>query len=232
MISQKSDTRKLLVVYNPAAGNHTERIREKVESTLSEKPLTFKFNPTSPNGNIDFKESAAISPFTEVIIIGGDGTINAVINSIDLRIPVAIIPSGTGNDFVKMLSIGRTIEEQIQTALTGELIDVDLGICNGHLFANGIGIGFDGQIVEDMAVKRVPFLRGHAAYYFHVLRILGGYKEKQFSYEADGKKYDEKLILLTIGNGSTIGGGFKFIPNSKLYDGYLLNCEIGPLSGF
>lgn len=169
--------------------------------------------------------------FTDLIIIGGDGTINEAINGLKFDIPVSIIPAGTGDDFVKMVNLGKTLNDQIDTAVFGEVKSIDLGICNERKFINGIGIGFDGQIVEDMISKRVPLLKGHAAYYYHVLRILGGYKEKEFGFQLDNQKQEKELILLTIGNGSTFGGGFKLMPEAKLDDGLLEICEIGKLSG-
>jgi len=170
--------------------------------------------------------------FSDLIIIGGDGTINESINGLNFDIPVSIIPAGTGDDFVKMVDLGKSLDEQIETAVYGQPKPIDLGICNDRKFINGIGIGFDGQIVEDMISKRVPLLKGHAAYYYHVLRILGGYREKKFSYQIGDISYKKELILLTIGNGSTFGGGFKLMPNAKLDDGLLEICEIGKLSGF
>jgi len=169
--------------------------------------------------------------FTDLIIVGGDGTINEAINGLAYDIPVGILPAGTGDDFVKMVELGKTLDEQIHTAIHGAVRSIDLGICNDRKFVNGIGIGFDGQIVEDMISKRVPLLKGHAAYYYHVLRILGGYREKTFDYQLDEESYSKELILLTIGNGSTFGGGFKLMPEAKIDDGLLEVCEIGRLSG-
>ena len=169
--------------------------------------------------------------FTDLIIIGGDGTINEAINGLQYDIPVGIIPAGTGDDFVKMVDLGKTLDLQIHHALHGPVRKIDLGVCNERKFINGIGIGFDGQIVEDMIAKRVPLLKGHTAYYYHVLRILGGYREKSFAYQLDDEAHAKELILLTIGNGSTFGGGFKLMPNAKIDDGLLEVCEIGKLSG-
>ena len=140
--------------------------------------------------------------FTDLVIIGGDGTINESVNGLKYDIPVSILPAGTGDDFIKNVLIGKTLEEQIDTAINGEIKRIDLGQCNDRKFVNGVGIGFDGQIVEDMASKRVPLLTGHAAYYYHVLRILGGYRERGFDYQIDDQSFQKDLILLTIGNGN------------------------------
>lgn len=169
--------------------------------------------------------------FTDLIIVGGDGTINESINGLDMDVPVSMIPAGTGDDFVKMIDIGKRLDKQIHTAVYGKVKTIDLGSCNNRKFINGVGIGFDGQIVEDMIAKRVPLLKGHAAYYYHVLRILGGYKEKAFHFSINEEKHQKELIILTVGNGSTFGGGFKLMPDAKIDDGLLEICEIGKISG-
>ncbi len=195
--------------------------------------LSFEFHDTEQTYSARKTVSEKLdNTFTDLIIIGGDGTINETVNGLTHDIPVSIIPTGTGNDFVKMINIGKSREDHFKTAVEGAVKKIDLGLCDDRKFVNGIGIGFDGQIVEDMVEKKVPVLSGHAAYYYHVLRILGGYRERAFSYQVDHKSLTKDLILLTIGNGSTFGGGFKLMPNAKLDDGLLEVCEIGKLSGF
>ncbi len=192
--------------------------------------LAFEVVDTDLDGDATKATRRLDATFSDVIIIGGDGTINEAVNGLAYDIPVSIIPAGTGNDFTKNITLGKTQEEVFQTAVDGKVTRTDLGKCNERLFLNGVGIGFDGQIVEDMASKRVPLLKGHAAYYYHVLRILGSYKVKPFDFDVDGKPLKKDLILLTIGNGTTFGGGFKLMPEAKIDDGLLEVCEIGDLS--
>lgn len=226
--------RKLFIVGNPYSGKR--KLRKVVQgftSFLESKDISFDFHDTEQSKSAKKTvEGKLDSSFTDLVIIGGDGTINEAVNGLKFDIPVSIIPAGTGNDFAKMLDLGKTVSDHFETALNGQEFTIDTGICNGRKFVNGVGIGFDGQIVEDMEEKKVPLLSGHAAYYYHVLRILGGYKEKPFTYQVDQKSCAKDLILLTIGNGSTFGGGFKLMPEAKLDDGLLEICEIGKISGF
>ena len=109
-------------------------------------------------------------------------------------------------------------------------MSIDLGICNDRKFANGVGIGFDGQIVEDMNGHKIPFLKGHAKYYYYVLQILASYVPRDFDYSMDGVSENKSLILMTVGNGTTFGGGFNLMPNAKIDDGLFEVCTIGNLS--
>ena len=225
--------RKILIIWNPASGGRSKRIVRRLTSFLQVEAIDFHLADTQKT-----RDAAKLvrenldSSYSDLIIIGGDGTVNEAINGLEWDIPVSIVPAGTGDDFVKMIDIGKGLKEHIHTAVYGELSTIDLGVCNGRKFINGVGIGFDGQIVEDMISKRVPLLKGHLAYYYHVLRILGWYKEKHFQFKVDATSYQKDLILLTVGNGSTFGGGFRLMPEAKINDGLLEICEISNISGF
>ena len=223
--------RKIFVIWNPFSGGNSKQLSKQLSDQLKALNIDHKVFDTSKShsATITIAEQLDAS-FTDLIIVGGDGTINESINGLKYDIPVGIVPAGTGDDFIKNISIGKRSNDHIQTAISGQIIRVDLGQCNDRKFVNGVGIGFDGQIVEDMESKRVPLLKGHAAYYYHVLRILGGFKERIFSYTLDGKSQKNELILMAIGNGTTFGGGFKLMPDATINDGLLDVCEIGKLA--
>lgn len=167
---------------------------------------------------------------TDLVVIGGDGTINEAVNGMgESKAVLSILSNGTGNDFIKNITIGPTVDEQLDTVVHGKTRTIDLGVCNGRKFLNGVGIGFDGQIVRDMLHKKT-WLSGHAAYYYHVLRILASYKERTFQFSLDDTAMEKDLILMTVGNGTTFGGGFKLTPHAQLDDGLLDVCLIGPIS--
>ncbi len=225
--------RKLLIVNNPTSGGRKKNIQvlRELNTFLSENNLNAIFQPTNANSNAwETIESQLDDTFTDLIVVGGDGTINEAVNGLKFDIPMTIIPAGTGNDFVKNVPIGKTLFEQMKVLTRNKIKKVDLGICNGRKFANGIGIGFDGQIVEDMNGKKVPVLKGHGKYMYHVLQILASYKERRFNYSQDGEDFEKSLILMTVGNGTTYGGGFKLMPEAKVDDGLLDVCTIGPTS--
>jgi len=224
--------RKFFVVANPASGR--KRISEVLQATtefLQEKNQEYKVLETTleSRGTTTVKNNLN-SSFTDVVIVGGDGTINEVVNGMRFDLPVSIIPAGTGDDYAKALGISKNREELLSRIIDGEILNVDLGICNGRKFVNGVGIGFDGQIVADMLQKTVRFLSGHAKYYYHVLQILSTYKNRDFEVELDGTHIQKKMMAMTIAKGTTFGGGFKLTPHGNLTDGKLAICELGDIS--
>lgn len=225
--------RKLLVVTNPTSGGRkrNQKILRELTAFLSANDLETEIQSTELDRNAQhIIERQLDSSFTDLVIVGGDGTINEAVNGLSQDVPVTIIPAGTGNDFVKNIPLGKSLDQQFEVLTNNNVVSIDLGICNDRKFANGVGIGFDGQIVEDMNGKKVPFLKGHTKYYYHVLQILASYKPRDFDYLLDGEEENKSLILMTIGNGTTFGGGFNLMPNAKIDDGLLEVCMIGKIS--
>jgi diacylglycerol kinase (ATP) len=96
---------------------------------------------------------------------------------------------------------------------------VDAGLCNGIYFINGVGIGFDGEVVRSMRKKRM--LPGHLAYLATVLKKIFLYREQEMKINIGNRSIMEKIFMLSIANGSRYGGGFLVAPQSKIDDGLL-----------
>ena len=228
--------RKFFVLANPTAG------RKKVGKLLQElsdfflnqeHECAFEIHETTASlkGEKTVKQKLDKS-FSDLVILGGDGTIHEAVNGMTVDIPISIIPAGTGNDYIKSLRIGDSFEEQLKTIVQGQATSVDLGICNGRKFTNGMGVGFDGQIVAHMLNRKTPFLSGHAKYYYHVLHILSGYRSREYKITIDEKFHHKKMILMTIAKGTTFGGGFKLTPHAQIDEGKLAICEIATIPGW
>ncbi|MFY0600125.1 MAG: YegS/Rv2252/BmrU family lipid kinase [Cyclobacteriaceae bacterium] len=222
--------KNIFVLVNLVSGKKkAPKALKLLKESLEDEGLNYEvfFTQKERNGwqtvEQELKES-----FTDLIILGGDGTLNEAINGLKYDIPVGIIPCGSGNDYVKCLDLGKTLKDQVKTSIYGSIKKVDLGICNDRKFLNGVGIGFDGQIVADLVTQKT-WIQGAAKYYYHVLKILSSYKAQPFHFHSDAVENKKSLILLCIAKGTTFGGAFKLVPDAKLDDGKLHICEIGDL---
>lgn len=222
--------KKIFIIANPISGKlKAPRILALLVGVLNADRITHTIFETKEKSNAwEIVKQSLDSSYTDLIIIGGDGTINEAVNGLAYDIPVGILPAGTGNDYVKALKLGNKIEEQIQTAIYGVPCPVDVGMCNGRKFLNGVGIGFDGQIVADM-LQKPTMIQGPAKYYYHVLKNLAGFQAQKFSYQVDERNMEESLILLCISKGTTFGGSFRLCPEANLSDGKLHLCKIGDM---
>lgn len=177
----------------------------------------------------------AFNLFSSVWLVGGDGTLNYFINKYpDLSIPIALFKGGSGNDFAWKLYGNISVDEYYSLVLNGNLIKVDAGICNGKYFINGVGIGFDGEIVKSMGSKR--FLSaGHLAYLSVVIRKIFAYHENDFDFTINDIHRSERLFMISVANGSRYGGGFLVAPQADISDNNLdvvLIKKITPLMRF
>lgn len=227
-----ANKRNLLIVINPAAGQrHFKKKLSKIHEALKQNDIDYSHFYTEKNGTgkltswIEQHEE-----ITDIIVIGGDGTINYLVNELSGReIPISIISSGTGNDSVKSLHGTTKFKKQLEIALHGQVKTFDLGKCNKTLFVNGVGIGFDGEVVNQM-VKKGGKSGNHFDYLITVLKIISSYKEKTIKFDIDGASFNKKVFLLTVSNGSTFGGNFLINPFAKTDDGLLDICIFNEIS--
>lgn len=172
-----------------------------------------------------------LTDFSDLIIMGGDGTLNYTLNHFrDISIPIGIIRCGTGNDFSDLLFGNKTIEEHIKTAVFGTPKAIDAGLCNGQLFLNGVGIGFDGWVVKKLLAKKL--FSGKAAYFSTVISLLLFYREKEVTLISTNGSYKIPLFMLSAANGQTYGGGFKVAPKANPSDGLLDLIAVSQISLF
>ena len=130
--------------------------------------------------------------FTEVWIVGGDGTINYFLNNYEnITIPVALFKGGTGDDFAWKLYGGISLTDQLELVLTATAKWTDAAICNDKLFVVGLGIGFEGEVLQSMGTIR--WMGGHLGYLWAVLRNIFSFKEFQFTINSGGKEIREKF---------------------------------------
>lgn len=159
-----------------------------------------------------------------IAVAGGDGTLFEVMNGV-LRagahdVPLGLIPIGTGNDFAKMLDLKpldwRTACERIARGTTRQ---VDAGRCNEWFFINGVGIGFDAQVA--MEANRLKYLPGTLLVYAGALikTLLHRYRTPEISLRFDEQRLQQRITLLTIGNGRCHGGAFRLTPQADMVDG-------------
>ncbi len=216
-------TGPIAVVINPKAGKRIpEKIRYHIIKHLDKLQVSYSvFKEIWPD-NFD--------GFSNVWIIGGDGTLNYFLNKYrDIQIPLAIFKGGTGNDFAWKLYGDISLEEQLLLVLNNKAKQVDAGICNGKIFVNTIGIGFDGNILRSM--RAVRLLGGHIGYFLVVLKQIFLFREHHFSIYAEGNLIrNEKLLLLEISNSSRTGGAFFISPYANITDGLLNLITCVPLS--
>jgi diacylglycerol kinase (ATP) len=163
-----------------------------------------------------------------IVVIGGDGTINEVINGVLApgcnQIPrIGIIPSGSSNDLSKTLGIPQQLQKACRTILNGRTKYVDVGQAGRYYFCVASSLGLLAEISEQS--NRMKGLSGSIRY---IAAALGVIRKMTSGWEmtirADGKMFRGTYGVLLVSNTPRFGG-FTFVPGAKCDDG-VLDCMI------
>jgi YegS/Rv2252/BmrU family lipid kinase len=160
-----------------------------------------------------------------LIVFGGDGTVHEVCNGLPLRAEeeapvVAVLPGGTGNDFVRGLGLPPDPVAAARALGSCRPRRLDLLDCDGRRAANGINAGFAAAATERLS-RKVKRSLGPLAY------VVGGIVAAvdpptwQARVEVDGKVVEGEALAVVVGNGGSFGGGRWLLPDADLSDGLL-----------
>ena len=190
----------------------------------------------------DAVEKVLVSGVDALVVVGGDGMVHLGINALAGlgapygSVPLGVVPTGTGNDMARALGLPRhnipAACERLLAALVsgGRLIDVGRVSSGGMScwFAGVVSAGFDAAVNERANAWRWP--RGKARYNLAMLRELASFRAINYTVTADGERWQQRAMLISVANGQSIGGGMKVTPDAVLDDGYLDLFIVGPLS--
>ena len=159
--------------------------------------------------------------FTDVWIVGGDGTLNYFFNKYPgISVPLVVFNGGTGNDVHSLLYKNSSLEEQLEIALTALPKPIDAGKCNDKYFLNGVGIGFEGAVAKSLTNKKKT-KAGKAAFMGAIIQKVFFYSSKKYKAVANEYTMEGQRLLISIMNGHRAGGGFHIAPGSEINDGLL-----------
>jgi YegS/Rv2252/BmrU family lipid kinase len=223
---------KVLVIFNAkSGGGKASKVMIKLRSFLTSAGIQFEEYHTQRHSDID-GISDAFESFQPSLVItcGGDGTANDAVNALaPANVPFLILPAGSGNDFARML-YGRlkavALFPKIKEQATRQ---VDLGICNGRYFLNGVGLGFDGAIARQTQQNKPGLLPVKMKYYLAIFKNILRFRSFNCQISRNGITTNVRAFMIAVANGTDYGGGFKIAPNATCDDGLLDMIHIGEM---
>ena len=202
-----------IVCNHLAGGGRALTLGKRIAGDLQSRNIKHRLHVGDWPGNFN--------SFTDVWIIGGDGTLNYFFNKYPgIRLPLVVFNGGTGNDVHSLLYRNKSFEEQFEMALTTTPKLIDAGRCNEKYFMNGVGIGFEGAVAKSLTGKKKT-KTGKAAFMSTILRKVFFYSSKKYKTISDEFKVESKNLLISVMNGHRAGGGFHIAPSSAIDDGLL-----------
>lgn len=210
------------MIVNPAAGGgRGVEIAKLAAKKLAELGHDHVLHTTSYPGHATEIACEAVQRGADTVIaFGGDGTVHETAAGLrGSKTALGIIPSGTGNDFIKSAGIPAKWEDALSFILSHPARPVNSGVMNGKFFMNECGTGFD-VLALDYANKAKKYVRGLLPYLYGVICSIFSYKPYQMHIEiGDDVVLDGKYLVCAIGNGRYIGGGIPITPGAELTDG-------------
>ena len=238
---------KTFAVINPhSGGGRTGRSAKKIAQRLAEVsgPLTVAMT-TGPLDAETITRHALREGFERIVAVGGDGTINEVVNgffqngaAINPEAELALLTNGTGGDFRKTFGIGATLDESLERIANGRARAIDVGrlrcvSADGksgeRYFANISSFGMSGDVVQRVDnAKLIKRLFGSFAFTWGSLRSLLSYKARPIRLKIDNA-FDEVVTISTcaVANGQYFGGGMRVAPDAAPDDGLFDVIVIG-----
>jgi len=223
--------KKWFVILNPHAGSgRGKKDRTKIFKKLNQSKLKFELVVSEyPKHTIQLTIEAISEGYRNLIVVGGDGTLNEAVNGIFTQtvcipeeITLGMIPVGTGNDWIKTFGIPNKYKAAIKIIKKGDSMRQDVGRISFTendkmktcFFANMAGFGFDAMVAEKTNRLKNKGRKGISLY----LQALGSsfinYQTCKTRVEIDGQEFDELIFSVSLGIGKYNGGGMMQAPGA------------------
>ena len=213
--------RKLLFLVNPISGTRT---KEKLIAFITEKVTSagflFTIDYTNATGNYTLlKEKVIADKFTDIVIVGGDGSVNQVVQAFAaLPVRFGILPVGSGNGLARAAGIPTKIKRALQVIIEGNTMPVDGFTINDAFSCMLSGLGFDAQVAHNFARKAKRGLFNYTKE-----SLLHFFKAQPYGFEIKLPEFSffTDAFLISIANSNQFGNNVTIAPQAKLNDGLL-----------
>lgn len=223
---------RVTLIANPAAGTAQDREPlAEVRRQWQAAGHAVEMRETAAHGDAErFAHEAATAGADIVVAVGGDGTLNEVVNGVAsvegglTRCAIGLLPAGTGNDFAR--SLGIEAPAAAVAALTaGHERSVDLVSLGDRVFLNASAGGFTAETSANVT-SGLKQAVGALAYLIGGARAVLEYEPVGVRVEADGRVIETELQLFAVCNGAYIGGGHQLAPTAQPDDGVMEVCIV------
>lgn len=222
-----------LIAINPHSGNgRGSQVAAEVIRYLSLHDISYRSIAAASEMELTTALTREIEDksYQGLIAVGGDGLAHLVMQlCVPLHIPFAIIPAGTGNDFVRTLGWSLDdIEPLLERITSTDPSPIDLGNVDSEWFGAILSTGFDSIVNERANKLRWP--SGPQRYNVAIALELPRFKPETYEITCDGESFTTEAMLVAIGNGKSYGGGMNICPQAQINDGLFDVIILEPVS--
>ena len=173
-----------------------------------------------------YAAEAAVRGADAVVALGGDGTVNEVVNGLSGHdVPLGIIPLGTANDFARQAGIPLDADHAMDIILRRNPVRIDTGEVNGRRYLNASVGGVGAEATAETPAEAKETL-GLLAYAITGVRKLAGLTPRAMRFRGPGVELDVECLVFAVGNSRITGGGTQITPRASVTDGLLDVCIV------
>lgn len=215
------------IITNPISGRKKNNLKKikGVFDYLEENKIEYKvYESKYYRHPVELaKEITSNNEEGNIIVIGGDGTFNEVLNGVSdfSKWKIGLIPAGSGNDFASIIGFDKKKPvESLKKILQNNVKPIDYIKVNDMICVNVLGTGIDVEVLENF--EKHTKLKGSFRYFYSLLETLFHMKWHEFDVSIDDGPFERKKgLIVALCNGQNIGGGIRICPIAMQNDNYL-----------
>lgn len=214
-------TRKFIFLVNPVSGTASKKLLPRLIAAAAKKHAAgYEILPTVASGNYDFvKQKIKEERFTDIIVCGGDGSVNTVVQDLrDTNVNFGIVPLGSGNGLALTANISTKPEKALDLVFTGKPSFIDGFMINDSFACMLCGLGFDAQVAHDFAKQKK---RGLLTYASQSIKHFFSAKPYSFEIDLGETSFTTEAYFISIANSNQFGNQVTIAPRASLSDGLL-----------
>jgi len=225
-------TRRFIYLVNPISGtDEKSALQQLVERKTRDQAIRYDVLPTNAAGNYQYLlKKIKLEKITDVIVCGGDGSVNAVAAALQgIDVNIGIIPMGSGNGLAFSANIPKQTSKALEIIFKGSATPVDAFYINDQFSCMLCGIGFDAQVAHEFAKQK---RRGLQTYIKTSLIQFFKATPYRFGIQLPGKSFETEAFFISIANSNQFGNNFTIAPQASLSDGLLDIVIVNKMSKF
>ncbi|MBV7272152.1 YegS/Rv2252/BmrU family lipid kinase [Clostridiaceae bacterium UIB06] len=224
---------KVRFIYNPYSGENTIitdidkiiMVHQKYGYEVVPYRVSFEFDMSKAFEGLD-------ETYKYILVAGGDGTVDTAVNymkTLEIDLPIAILPTGTANDFAKFIGIPEDIESACEQILNSKPKKLDIGKINDKYFINVASTGLFTDVSQKTDVN-LKNTMGKLAYYVKGIEQLPNFRKLKIKVKSENSYFDGNMYLMMVFNGQT-AGNLNFAYKAEADDGLLdiIIIKAGPI---
>ncbi len=218
---EKLQDRKFIFLVNPISGTKEKKVKiDYIHKIATDKQLQYSFYNTNADGDYYWLlEKITEKNITDIVILGGDGTVNTVVNQIRFaNVNIGIMPCGSGNGLAFAAGISKNYKKAFDLILQGNSMLVDAFLINNKFACMLSGLGFDAAVAHNFAKQKS---RGLITYTKQSIYQFLKAKPYPFEITIDDFSFFVDAYFISVANSNQFGNHFTIAPKARLNDGLL-----------